>query len=300
MTVNDNGNTGNVGTQGGGLTAGDTATINIAAVNDAASAVALQNATIAIVENTSTASHIKVADIAVTDVDGGTNGLALAGADAAFFEVFDGDLYLKAGTKLDFETKASYAVKVNVDDTGVPGAPDATSATHTLHVTNVSPEILTGTAAADTLKGGSDIDIISGLASNDTLSGLANNDKLYGGTGKDTLTGGTGRDYLTGGSSADRFDFNSIKETVKGSNRDRIVDFSHGQGDKIDLAGIDANTHRGGNQAFHFIGTHGFSHTEAELRFSGNVLQGDVNGDGKADFEINVNASSLTSGDFML
>jgi serralysin len=98
----------------------------------------------------------------------------------------------------------------------------------------------------------------------------------------------------------DTFDFNSIKETVKGSSRDQILDFSHSQGDKIDLSTIDAKTHASGNQAFHFIGTHAFAHHDGELRFANHILQGDVNGDGKADFEIHVNATSLVAGDFTL
>jgi autotransporter-associated beta strand protein len=130
--------------------------------------------------------------------------------------------------------------------------------------------------------------------------GEAGNDSLKGGAGKDFITGGTGKDLLTGGANKDIFDFNAIKETVKGSNRDRITDFSHNQGDKIDLSGIDANTHKSGNNAFHFIGTHAFSHHEGELRYSSHVLQGDINGDGNADFEINVSLSTLKATDFIL
>ena len=56
----------------------------------------------------------------------------------------------------------------------------------------------------------------------------------------------------------------------------------------------------GGNQAFKFIGAHGFDHHAGEMRYAHHVLQGDVNGDGKADFEIHVNASTLHAGDFIL
>ncbi len=53
----------------------------------------------------------------------GTNTLSLSGADAASFEIVSGKLYLKAGVALDFETKSSYSVRVNVDDTTVGGTP---------------------------------------------------------------------------------------------------------------------------------------------------------------------------------
>ena len=84
-----------------------------------------------IAENTSTASHIKVADINVTDDALGSNTLALTGTDAAFFEIVGNALYLKAGTVLDFESKSSYAVAVTVDDPTLGGEPDAISTTYT-------------------------------------------------------------------------------------------------------------------------------------------------------------------------
>jgi serralysin len=60
-----------------------------------------------------------------------------------------------------------------------------------------------------------------------------------------------------------------------------------------------------GIQAFHFIGSqafhsHGSTHVYGELRYANHILQGDVNGDGKADFEVHVNAASLATGDFVL
>lgn len=112
--------------------------LNITDANEAPTAVALQNTAASIEENTSTAIHIKVADIAVTDDGLGTNTLGLTGADAAFLEIVGTSLYLKAGTVLDFETKASYSVAVTVDDTSVGNTPDATSATYTLNVSDVN------------------------------------------------------------------------------------------------------------------------------------------------------------------
>jgi hypothetical protein len=49
--------------------------------NEAPAAVALANATVSVLENTSTASHIKVADINVTDDALGSNILALTGTE---------------------------------------------------------------------------------------------------------------------------------------------------------------------------------------------------------------------------
>ena len=105
------------------------------AANQAPTAVALNNTVAALEENLSTASPVKVADIVVTDDGLGTNQLGLTGADAASFEITGSALFLKAGVVLDYETKSSYAVTVQVDDTTVGATPDAT-VNHTLNVTD--------------------------------------------------------------------------------------------------------------------------------------------------------------------
>lgn len=107
--------------------------------NLAPTAITLLNATTAIDENTSTIARIKVASVAVTDDGKGFNALGLTGADAALFEVDATGLYLKAGTTLDFETKASYAVTVTVNDPTVGGNPDA-SISYILGVNNIVNE----------------------------------------------------------------------------------------------------------------------------------------------------------------
>ncbi|MBS0246862.1 MAG: VCBS repeat-containing protein [Proteobacteria bacterium] len=135
---------------GNGGAATQTVTVEVTDVNEAPTAVALTNTTTSILENTNTQTHIKVADIAVTDDALGTNALALTGADAASFEIVSNALYLKAGVTLDYETKASYSVAVTVDDQTVGSTPDATSTTYTLTVGNVNeaPDGTNNTAAA--------------------------------------------------------------------------------------------------------------------------------------------------------
>ncbi len=96
--------------------------------NLAPTAVTLNNALTSIAQNTSTAAPIKVADIAITDDGRGTNNLTVSGADAGFFEITAGALFLKAGTALNATTKASYSATVNVDDPTVGSAPDASKA----------------------------------------------------------------------------------------------------------------------------------------------------------------------------
>ena len=70
-------------------------------------------------------------------------------------------------------------------------------------------------------------------------------DSLNGGFDNDVLVGGLGRDVMTGGGGLERFDFNSVSESLPGLfNRDVITDFvGNGifAGDVIDVSTIDAN-----------------------------------------------------------
>jgi Cadherin-like domain/Domain of unknown function (DUF4114) len=107
-------------------------TSNIAPV-----AVSFRNTKLTLAENTNTTSHLKIADVVVTDDNLGTNVLSLSGADAANFELAGNALFIKAGTTLDFETKAGFNVTVSVNDAAVGATPDA-SADFALALTNVN------------------------------------------------------------------------------------------------------------------------------------------------------------------
>ena len=107
--------------------------------NQAPTALALNNQVNSLSENTSTVTRLKVADVVITDDGLGNNNLSVSGPDAASFEVDNTGLYIKAGTVLDFETKASYSVTVLLDDPTVGATPDATAA-YTLALTDVVDE----------------------------------------------------------------------------------------------------------------------------------------------------------------
>ncbi len=119
------------------------------------------------------------------------------------------------------------------------------------------------------------------------------------------MTGGAGYDYLIGGDGNDQFIYTSIGDsTVDVAGRDRILDFLQGT-DRVGLSQIDANTTTSGNQAFSFVSSSAFSNVAGELRQSASgantLIQGDVNGDGAADFSILLKGTySLGSGDFNL
>ena len=116
-------------------------------LNSAPTALVLTNSPTSLAENTSTSSRIKVADIAITDDALGTNTITLAGADAASFEVIGTQLFLKAGTVLDFETKAAYSVTVSASDPALPGStPVAAAFSLALSDVNEPPGINTFSA----------------------------------------------------------------------------------------------------------------------------------------------------------
>ena len=155
------------------------------------------------------------------------------------------------------------------------------------------------------------IESAEGSSFADTLVGDAGANALSGGAGNDHLTGGLGRDTLTGGAGADVFDYDAPADSPIGvGSRDIITDFQHGL-DDIDLSAIDANTARGGNQDFRFIGTQQFRGREGELRYQTfdqvgiaddyTLVSIDLNGDRIADMETALaGIVSLTSGDFIL
>ena len=145
--------------------------------------------------------------------------------------------------------------------------------------------------------GGNGNDKIYGGTENNLFHGGADNDRLYGGKGADKLYGETG---------ADTFVFQAASETTFGSaGRDTIFDFAHADGDKIDLHTIDANTTLSGNQAFKFIANAAFSNKAGELQDyttgSGHFIRGDLNGDGTADFAIQIATNNVfVTSDFIL
>ncbi|WP_276203272.1 calcium-binding protein, partial [Novosphingobium fuchskuhlense] len=162
-------------------------------------------------------------------------------------------------------------------------------------------------AAAINGTGNALANVVRGNAAANTLSGGAGADQMFGGDGSDVLVGGAGRDVFNGGMGADTFRFgNGDFGGLTTSSCDMIADFSHEQGDRIDLSAVDANTANGaGDDAFTFIGAAAFGHIAGELRAvtmsSLTVLQGDTNGDGIADFWIRCNgAPAIVAGDLVL
>ncbi|MDX2258386.1 MAG: hypothetical protein NW205_05660 [Hyphomicrobiaceae bacterium] len=195
-----------------------------------------------------------------------------------------------------------------------------TANVETGRLVGANPANLTGNGGNNTLTGNEAANTLMGMAGNDTLIGGGDIDLLMGGTGIDTLNGGdgndiinggNGRDLITGGAGADDFDYNARNETGRtAASRDRIFDFLKGV-DDIDLRGIDAKSGTAKNDAFTFIGTRAFSGEKGELHIvrinkpmtanDRTLIEGDINGDGRADFQIElIGLKSLSAADFLL
>jgi uncharacterized protein YjiK/2',3'-cyclic-nucleotide 2'-phosphodiesterase (5'-nucleotidase family) len=206
--------------------------------NEAPTAVTLSNTITTIAENTNTSVRTKVADIAVADDGRGTNVLSLTGADAGSFEVDGNALYIKTGTVLDFEAKASFGLTVNINDVAVGATPDA-AVGYGLTITDVSTQV-SGSMNADNLVAG----VTTGLSSSDNV--------VFTGAGKDVV------DIAVAGNLAgnNRVDLGSGDDLIYIANADRA--FGSAGDDELDAT--DAKDYRAsggaGNDTF-FLGTNG-------------------------------------------
>jgi Ca2+-binding RTX toxin-like protein len=194
-------------------------------------------------------------------------------------------------------------------------------------------DTLDGGAGNDTLNGGLGVDTADystasagvrvnlGLASSqytygsgyDTLASIENltgsnfNDYLVG-TNKanNVLTGGLGADSLFGKTGADRFVLNQLEDSgITPSTRDTIGDFDAGQGDKIDLSQLDADSVAAGRQAFSgaILSAFDTANATGQLVFdaANHVLYGSTDSDNAPEFSIAlIGVNSLMSTSFIL
>ncbi|PII38594.1 hemolysin [Sinorhizobium meliloti CCBAU 01290] len=282
-------------------------------LNDAPSLTLTQNLT-RIAEDASTGTAQKVATLVIADAPRAPI-CCLERRGCVAVRNRANVLWLKAGARLDFEANPFLDVTIGLDDSSIGAGLEATK-TIRVSVTDVIERYI-GTAGADRL---------TGTAVNEAFDGGAGNDVINGAAGNDTIIGGAGADLLTGGAGNDTFVFKSPNDSAPGFSgyvnnvaygpasgagyRDTVTDFGNGF-DRLDLSAIDANTGAAGNQAFTWRGTGEFSRHTGELIYKTfnpagtvddkTIIYGDVNGDGRADFQIELSGlKSLVTGDFLL
>lgn len=177
-------------------------------LNDAPTAIDLDNLNVN--ENEEEAI---IGNLTVTDVD--TNDSHTFDVDDPRFEVVNGQLKLKAGESLDHETAATIDVTVTATDSGDLEVDE----TFTINVLNDTDDDM-----GDTFIGGDGDDLILGGDLADIISGGNGDDILNGGGGNDTINGGNGNDTLIGGAGND---------VLIGSNGDEVFVFEPGHGDDV-------------------------------------------------------------------
>jgi Ca2+-binding RTX toxin-like protein len=173
-------------------------------------------------------------------------------------------------------------------------------------------ENATGGDGIDIIYGSTPRNVLVGGGDADALFGFGGNDTLDGGPGVDGLVGGPGKDELIGGPDSDFFRYTKLSDSgITPATRDLIADFEPGV-DKINLLLIDANKTNaaGTNDAFNFIGNNtpftvgAAGQLHAFFSAIGQIVEGDVNGDAKPDFSIEINdpthAITLISASFVL
>ncbi|MGE0240657.1 MAG: calcium-binding protein [Parvibaculaceae bacterium] len=240
---------------------------------------------------------------------GGADTL-LAGSGADTLNGGAGADHLDGGSGVDtasYSDSASYVVVNLASGSGLFGDAQGDTLTGIENFLGSSHgDTALGDGVANKLMGGGGGDALYGYGGDDRLEGGSGDDTLNGGANNDTLVGGAGKDTMTGGSGADKYVYNNVADTGNTFEvRDVITDFSKAQGDKIDLAGMDANANLAGNQNFVFIGDDDFHGVAGELRVgydNGNTfIAGDVDGDGDRDFRIELTGQhNLTASDFVL
>ncbi len=239
-------------------------------------------------------------------LDGGTGADSMSGGngDDAYYIDNSSDVVgeVAGGGNDTVLVSANYVMAREIEFGTLLGTADLTL------TGNILANTLIGNSGNNVIRGGDGNDSVLGNDGNDTLFGDAGADILRGGNGDDILVGGAGADQLQGGVGADTFRFLSTADLgLTGATSDRVLDFSSVQGDRIDLTAIDANSALAGNQAFSFIGGAAFTGVAGQLRVQASgtnqLVYGDVNGDGVADFLIvvtPVGAVPLVGGDFQL
>ena len=151
-------------TDGSGSTFTESFSITINDINEAPTAIALSAA--AIDEN---ATGAVVGTLTTTDEDGGDSvTYTLSGADAASFEVVNGELKLKSDVSADHETQTSYSVTVTATDSGEL----TTSEDFTVTVNNLndnSPTITSNSSVEMAENSNEVITVVGNDADGDTL-----------------------------------------------------------------------------------------------------------------------------------
>jgi Ca2+-binding RTX toxin-like protein len=158
--------------------------------------------------------------------------------------------------------------------------------------TNVTDAVHTYTTQATDAAGN------VGAVGSPLILGSSGADKIVGGATNDIIHGDSGADTLTGGAGADVFVYDSLNDALAAKGRatavDTITDFQNGT-DRLDLSDLGHMTFKGQSSTL-------AAHEVSWYVSGGNTFViGDVTGDGKSDFIIQLSGThAMTGSDFLL
>jgi VCBS repeat-containing protein len=152
------------------------------ATGDSAPQVTLNQSVFSLPENTDLSAGLAVGTFDVIDGEGRVNILNLEGPDAHLFTIVGGQLRLRAGAQLDFETRPTLAVRMAVHDAGNDGV--VNHAEITIEVSNVND--------APTSVALSNHSVAENLAAGTVVGNFSTTDPDAGDTFTYTLVSGTG------------------------------------------------------------------------------------------------------------
>ena len=212
-------------------------TLSINDVNEPPEALRLTTTVKALPENSDTRRRIKLGNIAISDDALGSNVITLAGDDATSFEVDGTSLFLKAGTKLDYESKTTYFVRLSANDPSLNGTTSVT-ADYRLSVNDIAEfPFISSLNAVKTKKKVTTFSlktplVVGGKQLDTAIIGTKKKDAITGSSKNEILAGFKGRDVLRGGHGADGFLFDKPVGFGK-KKMDKILDFNVAEHDKI-------------------------------------------------------------------
>ena len=215
-------------------------------------------------------------------------------------------IYADIGNDTLSYSGSAAAVSVNLTSGGATGG-DATGDIFQ------GIESVVGSDFDDKLTGDANTNYLYGQAGADTINTADGDDWAYGGDGKDSIKTGNGNDQLYGGAGTDVLDGGVGADTFYFQNLDTsriaadVITLFQSALDKIDLHLLDAKASTAAIDNFVFIGTANYGLGMAgQLRYekvgANTFVEGDVNGDAKADFSIQLTgfAGIMTTSDFLL
>jgi Ca2+-binding RTX toxin-like protein len=223
--------------------------------------------------------------------NGGNDTLLGGGGNDALQGNVGADV-LSGGSGFDFVSYEGSVLGVNVNlSNGLTSGGDAAGDTFT---------------SIEGLIGSSGRDVLAGTAAANTIQGGDGSDKLFGFAGNDVLRGDGGADTMTGGEGADTFEFDFVEHSPAGFFvRDVVQDFSHAQGDVLDLSFIDASPENPNINSFEFLGKNGGFDAPGQVQFvfenNTTVVQINTVGNDTPEMEIQLQGQiDLVASDFIL